>query len=81
MILYLKDYCKKTGYPLRMIKLLCKQGELPYHTYGRRYLVDEDVVNRIMAQRATDHRKIKPLDDISFRDDIFSLRKKKTSAS
>ena len=42
MILNAKEFCKKTGFPLTMIRRLCRTGVIRHWQCGRMYLFDED---------------------------------------
>ncbi len=58
MIHNVKAFCRETGYPLSMIRRMCRTGELPYLRNGRVMLVDTDVCKRILTQRASEHHKL-----------------------
>ncbi len=76
-----KDFCDLTGYPLQMVRRLCREGELPYLKNGRVYLVNSDVLERILAKRATDHQHVRAWgnsDTQSWKEQLRELGKKKS---
>ena len=42
MIVNAKEFCKRTGFPLTMIRRLCRTGVIRHWQCGRMYLFDED---------------------------------------
>lgn len=50
-ILSAKDYANETGYPLVTLCRLIRQGVIPHERRGAGYLLDADVVNKIIADR------------------------------
>ena len=42
MILNAKEFSSSTGFPLAMIRRLCRNGHLPHWKCGRAYLLDKD---------------------------------------
>ena len=42
VVINVKQFCKKTGFPLAMIRTLCREGKLSHWKRGRVYLLNED---------------------------------------
>ena len=42
MLMCAKQFCAETGFPLIMIRRLCRTGILPYWRSGRVYLLDKE---------------------------------------
>ena len=42
MILSAKEFAERTGFPLAMIRRMCRNGNLPHWKNGRVYLLDVD---------------------------------------
>ena len=53
MILSAKDFAKRTGFPLAMIRRLCRNGTLPHWKNGRVYLLDVDKALAAMQLQKT----------------------------
>lgn len=80
MISNVKDFCLNTGYPVAMIRRLCRQGELPHLRNGRMILIDSEVVERILQKRATEHAHIKSWNNSgkSWQEELKELQKEKS---
>ena len=76
MIHNVKQFCKETGYPLSMIRRMCRSGELPYLRNGRVMLIDGEVCKRILTQRASEQHKLNAGSDghMSWKAELATLK-------
>lgn len=55
-----KEYALSRGYPIKTVRRLCQQGEIPILRIGRRYLLKPETADRVfdeMAERETERRR------------------------
>ena len=41
-VVNVKEFCKKTGFPLAMLRAYCREGKISHWQRGRVYLLDEN---------------------------------------
>lgn len=41
-VVNVKEFCKKTGFPLAMLRAYCREGKISHWQRGRVYLLDEE---------------------------------------
>lgn len=41
-IVNVKEFCKRTGFPLAMLRAFCREGKISHWQRGRVYLLDEE---------------------------------------
>lgn len=41
-VINVKEFCKRTGFPLAMLRAYCREGKVSHWQRGRVYLLDED---------------------------------------
>ena len=56
-----KDYSVSTGYPMKTLCRLIRQGAIPHEKNGAGYLIDADVVDKIIADRMAGNTKSQPV--------------------
>ena len=88
-IINVKEFCKKTGFPLAMLRAYCREGKLSHWKRGRVYLIDEDdafgelknlketTIHRrsINQKRVIEHRKAVS-GDFNYRAEIFKMQER-----
>ena len=41
-VVNVKEFCRRTGFPLAMLRAYCREGKISHWQRGRVYLLDED---------------------------------------
>jgi len=49
--MYAKEYAEHAGYPLVTVKNWCKMGIIPHDRIGRKYLIDANNADQVLAER------------------------------
>lgn len=55
-----KEYALSRGYPIKTVRRLCQQGEIPVLRIGRRYLLKPETADKVfeeMAEKETERRR------------------------
>ena len=54
-VLSSRKYAKQSGFPLRTIRALCRQGVIPCSFVGGGYYVHVEEADKVMKERASNH--------------------------
>jgi hypothetical protein len=53
-VVNVKEFCKRTGFPLAMLRAYCREGKISHWQRGRVYLLDEeDAIGELKTLKET----------------------------
>lgn len=63
-VINVKEFCKRTGFPLAMLRAYCREGMISHWQRGRVYLLDEDeAIGELKSLKVTKVFKRRPVNN------------------